>query len=152
MCHNFNRGFCRWGNACRFSHDSARNTGNNSGTNRNSSSQAVSFNWAQQQPALNGLGCQQQLLSLLQTQNALLAQCGLSSNAGLAQLGATVPSGSVLGSRPNIPLGFTSVTNMQPTQTFTPQQQALYTRTVNGSAPQSIYPVRKRYFLRHLTP
>ncbi|GKD84380.1 hybrid signal transduction histidine kinase M [Tanacetum coccineum] len=33
VCRNFGRGFCRWGDACRFLHDSSRSSGTPSNSN-----------------------------------------------------------------------------------------------------------------------
>nr|GFC28739.1 hypothetical protein [Tanacetum cinerariifolium] len=55
VCRNFGRGFCHWGDNCRFVHDSNCSTG------------------------------QQQLLQLLQAQQSLLAQYGLNTLSGQRQ-------------------------------------------------------------------
>nr|GFA54297.1 hybrid signal transduction histidine kinase M [Tanacetum cinerariifolium] len=98
FCRNFGRGFCRWGDSCRFLHDSNRGTG------------------------------QQQLLQLLQAQQSLLAQYGLNSLSGQRQpLHNSVPS-----PRSSAPPGFTSTQHQKAQHAFSPQQQALFTSTVQG--------------------
>nr|GEU44975.1 putative reverse transcriptase domain-containing protein [Tanacetum cinerariifolium] len=72
---------------------------------------------------------QQQLLQLLQAQQSLLAQYGLNSLSGQRQpLHNSVP-----GPRSSAPPGFTSTQHQQAQHAFSPQQQALFASTVQGS-------------------
>ncbi|GJV28262.1 hybrid signal transduction histidine kinase M [Tanacetum coccineum] len=109
VCRNFGRGFCRWGNNCRFIHDSSRGSNLNataSNTNpRNTGTQTSNPNSFFQNLVSSGLGTggmnlggQQQLLALLQAQNSLLAQYGLSPLMGQAQSHATFTQFGLLGS------------------------------------------------------
>ena len=94
VCRNFGRGFCRWGNNCRYLHDSHRGGNHNptvsTGNTRNTNNQ-VSNNTRANITSNSGLGIsglslngQQQLISLQHAQNALLAQFGLTSQLGQA--------------------------------------------------------------------
>ncbi|GJX49866.1 hybrid signal transduction histidine kinase M [Tanacetum coccineum] len=120
-CRNFGRGFCRWGDACRFLHDSSRSSGtprnsNNSTTHRTTQG-TLPMHVGSQSGGLN-VSQQQQLLQLLQAQQTMLAQFGFNGLSGQ--------------SRPTAPLGFQS--GQQPAQqAFSPQQQALLSGTVQGS-------------------
>ncbi|GJT47500.1 ribonuclease H-like domain-containing protein [Tanacetum coccineum] len=120
VCRNFGRGFCRWGDACRFLHDSFRSSGtphnsNNSTTHRTTQG-TLPMHVGSQSGGLN-VSQQQQLLQLLQAQQTMLAQFGFNGLSGQ--------------SRPTIPPGF-----QQPAQqAFSPQQQALLSGTVQGSTP-----------------
>ncbi|GJR54405.1 hybrid signal transduction histidine kinase M [Tanacetum coccineum] len=75
ICRNFGRGYCRWGTNCRFIHASPKGTNNP----RPNSSQHNTRSM-QQGPGHTGLNSasQQHLLSLIQAQQNLLAQYGLS--------------------------------------------------------------------------
>ncbi|GJV08481.1 ribonuclease H-like domain-containing protein, partial [Tanacetum coccineum] len=123
VCRNFGRGFCRWGNACRFLHDSSRSSGtprnsNNSITHRTTQG-TLPMHAGSQSGGLN-VSQQQQLLQLLQAQQTMLAQFGFNGLSGQ--------------SRPTAPPGFQS--GQQPAQqAFSPQQQALLSGTVQGSTP-----------------
>nr|GEU91511.1 hypothetical protein [Tanacetum cinerariifolium] len=106
-----------------------RNTHNRDNRKPNTSTEGVHF-------MQNGMGsgglnvtCQQQLLQLLQAQQSLLAQYGLNSLSGQRQpLYNSVPS-----PRSSAPPGFTSTQHQQAQHAFSPQQQALFTFTVQGS-------------------
>ncbi|GJU57166.1 hybrid signal transduction histidine kinase M [Tanacetum coccineum] len=81
VCRNFGRGVYRWGATCRYIHDSSRSartrsnsSQNNTRTNTSNMHIGISFG----NRGLD-LAAQQQLLSLLQAQNTLLAQYGLST-------------------------------------------------------------------------
>ncbi|GJZ96554.1 ribonuclease H-like domain-containing protein [Tanacetum coccineum] len=121
VCRNFGRGFCRWGDACRFLHDSSRSSGtprnsNNSTTHRTTQG-TLPMHAGSQSGGLN-VSQQQQLLQLLQAQQTMLAQFGFNGLSGQ--------------SRPTAPPGFQS--GQQPAQqAFSPQQQALLSGTVQGS-------------------
>ncbi|GKC08864.1 ribonuclease H-like domain-containing protein [Tanacetum coccineum] len=123
VCRNFGRGFCRWGDACRFLHDSSRSSGtprnsNNSTTHRTTQG-TLPMHAGSQSGGLN-VSQQQQLLQLLQAQQTMLAQFGFNGLSGQ--------------SRPTAPPGFQS--GQQPAQqAFSPQQQALLSGTVQGSTP-----------------
>ncbi|GJW27198.1 ribonuclease H-like domain-containing protein [Tanacetum coccineum] len=76
VCRNFRRGFCRWGDACRFLHDSSRSSGtprnsNNSTTHRTTQG-TLPMHAGSQSGGLN-VSQQQQLLQLLQAQQTMLA-------------------------------------------------------------------------------
>nr|GEW79480.1 hypothetical protein [Tanacetum cinerariifolium] len=76
VCRNFGHGFCRWGDNCRFVHDSNYSTGNTR-TTSNSSQNIRTNQWGQGVRFMeNGVGSgglnvigQQQLLELLQANN-----------------------------------------------------------------------------------
>nr|GEU50304.1 ribonuclease H-like domain-containing protein [Tanacetum cinerariifolium] len=136
VCRNFGRGLCRWGDSCRFVHDSNRGTGNTR-TIFNSSQNILTNQWGQGVRFMqNGVGSgglnvtgQQQLLQLLQAQQSLLAQYGLNSLSGQRQpLHNSVP-----GPRSSAPPGFTLTQHQQAQHAFSPQQQALFASTVQGS-------------------
>ncbi|GKC70112.1 hybrid signal transduction histidine kinase M [Tanacetum coccineum] len=99
ICRNFGRGYCRWGTNCRFIHASPKGTNNP----RPNSSQHNTRSM-QQGPGHTGLNSasQQHLLSLIQAQQNLLAQYGLSISQGQQP----VQHNNTMGLRPNAPPGF----------------------------------------------
>nr|GEX84066.1 hypothetical protein [Tanacetum cinerariifolium] len=133
VCRNFGRGFCHWGDSCRFVHDSNHGTGNTR-TPSNLSQNIRTNQWGQGVRFMqNGVGCgglnvtgQQQLLQLIQAQQSLLAQYGLNSLSGQRQ----PLYNSVQGPRSSAPPGFTSTQHQQAQHAFSPQQQALFASTV----------------------
>ncbi|GJS53251.1 hybrid signal transduction histidine kinase M [Tanacetum coccineum] len=99
ICRNFGRGYCRWGTNCRFIHASPKGTNNP----RPNSSQHNTRSM-QQGPGHTGLNSasQQHLLSLIQAQQNLLAQYGLSISQGQQP----VQHNNTMGLRPNAPPRF----------------------------------------------
>ncbi|GKD12188.1 ribonuclease H-like domain-containing protein [Tanacetum coccineum] len=81
VCRNFGRGVCRWGATCRYIHDSSRSAGTRSNSSQNNTRTNTSNMHTRIGFGNRGLdlAAQQQLLSLLQAQNTLLAQYGLST-------------------------------------------------------------------------
>ncbi|GJU44111.1 ribonuclease H-like domain-containing protein [Tanacetum coccineum] len=79
VCYNFRHGFCRWGDACRFLHDSSRSSGNprnsNNSTTHRTTQGTLPMHAGSQSDGLN-VSQQQQLLQLLQAQQTMLAQFG----------------------------------------------------------------------------
>ncbi|GJR18759.1 ribonuclease H-like domain-containing protein [Tanacetum coccineum] len=124
VCHNFKRGFCRWGASCKFIHGpsrytGSRNTGQSSGMRNSIVNNSMYAGLGHTGTELAG---HQQLLNLLQAQNSLLAQYGISNLAGSRQSGYN----SLMGPRPTTP-------QQAAHYPFTLQQQALFTNTVQGS-------------------
>ncbi|GJT16214.1 putative reverse transcriptase domain-containing protein [Tanacetum coccineum] len=119
ICRNFGRGYCRWGTNCHFIHASPKGTNNP----RPNSSQHNTRSM-QQGPGHTGLNSasQQHLLSLIQAQQNLLAQYGLSISQGQQP----VQHNNTMGLRPNAPPGFQQTQPHQPTFGFNGHQQALY--------------------------
>ncbi|GKB69961.1 ribonuclease H-like domain-containing protein [Tanacetum coccineum] len=132
VCRNFGRGVCRWGATCRYIHDSSRSAGtrsnssqNNTRTNTSNMHTGIGFG----NKGLD-LAAQQQLLSLLQAQNTLLAQYGLSTI-----------------SIPRTPIGFNNsgqcIVPAQPsaqqlmTHGLTPNQHALFTNAAQNTGNTS---------------
>ncbi|PWA83798.1 syntaxin-71 [Artemisia annua] len=153
VCRNFGRGYCRWGDTCRFIHDASRatNTQTPPGNPRQHNGHHVNHTPGSQPLVPSGLASaalnfqnQQQLLALLQAQNTLLAQCGILAPSAQHQF---LPASS-LGSRPMVPPGFQSVQH-QPTNGFSPQQQALYSSTVQPSTPKSMPPGQETRNILH---
>ncbi|GJR24575.1 hybrid signal transduction histidine kinase M [Tanacetum coccineum] len=131
VCRNFGRGFCRWGASCKFIHGpsrytGSRNTGQSSGMRNSIVNNSMYAGLGHTGTELAG---HQQLLNLLQAQNSLLAQYGISNLAGSRQSGYN----SLMGPRPTIPTGLQSTPQQAAHYPFTPQQQALFTNTVQGS-------------------
>ncbi|GJR93546.1 ribonuclease H-like domain-containing protein [Tanacetum coccineum] len=131
VCHNFGHGFCRWGASCKFIHGpirytGSRNTGQSSGMRNSIVNNSMYAGLSHTGTELAG---HQQLLNLLQAQNSLLAQYGISNLVGLRQSGYN----SLMGPRPTIPTGLQSTPQQAAHYPFTPQQQALFTNTVQGS-------------------
>ncbi|GJR95985.1 ribonuclease H-like domain-containing protein [Tanacetum coccineum] len=132
VCRNFGRGVCRLRVHCRYIHDSSRSAG----TRSNSSQNNTRTNTSNMHTGIGfgnrglDLAAQQQLLSLLQAQNTLLAQYGLSTI-----------------SIPRTPIGFNNsgqrIVPAQPsaqqlmTHGLTPNQQALFTNAVQNTGNTS---------------
>ncbi|PWA59334.1 substrate carrier protein [Artemisia annua] len=141
VCRNSSRGFCRWGAECRFIHDSSRGN-NNTGSNGNVRSNGNTGNHnTGSRGTTSGIDNQNNLLALLQAQQLLLAQCGLSNSLGHVRLYNSQPQQSILGPRP-IPPGFGLSSGQQPMQyhSTTPQltpQQAFLAQSVHGSGMHS---------------
>ncbi|GJU20490.1 ribonuclease H-like domain-containing protein, partial [Tanacetum coccineum] len=119
ICRNFGSGYCHWGTNCRFIHASPKGTNNP----RPNSSQHNTRSM-QQGPGHTGLNSasQQHLLSLIQAQQNLLAQYGLS----ILQGEQPVQHNNTMGLRSNAPPGFQQTQPHQPTFGFNGHQQALY--------------------------
>ncbi|GJR85415.1 putative reverse transcriptase domain-containing protein [Tanacetum coccineum] len=130
ICRNFGRGYCRWGTNCRFIHASPKGTNNP----RPNSSQHNTRSM-QQGPGHTGLNSasQQHLLSLIQAQQNLLAQYGLSISQGQQP----VQHNNTMGLRPNAPPGFQQTQPHQPTFGFNGHQQALYSAAVQNQSASS---------------
>ncbi|GKD53498.1 ribonuclease H-like domain-containing protein [Tanacetum coccineum] len=130
ICRNFGRGYCRWGTNCRFIHASPKGTNNP----RPNSSQHNTRSM-QQGPGHTGLNSasQQHLLSLIQAQQNLLAQYGLSISQGQQP----VQHNNIMGLRPNAPPGFQQTQPHQPTFGFNGHQQALYSAAVQNQSASS---------------
>ncbi|GJX29603.1 ribonuclease H-like domain-containing protein [Tanacetum coccineum] len=130
ICRNFGRGYCRWGTNCRFIHASPKGTNNP----RPNSSQHNTRSM-QQGPGHIGLNSasQQHLLSLIQAQQNLLAQYGLSISQGQQP----VQHNNTMGLRPNAPPGFQQTQPHQPTFGFNGHQQALYSAAVQNQSASS---------------
>ncbi|GKB34490.1 ribonuclease H-like domain-containing protein [Tanacetum coccineum] len=119
ICRNFSRGYCRWGTNCRFIHASPKGTNNPCPNSSQHNTRSM-----QQGPGHTGLNSasQQHLLSLIQAQQNLLAQYGLSISQGQQP----VQHNNTMGLRPNAPPGFQQTQPHQPTFGFNGHQQALY--------------------------
>ncbi|GJV71168.1 hybrid signal transduction histidine kinase M [Tanacetum coccineum] len=130
---NFGRCVCRWGATCRYIHDSSRSAGTRSNSSQNNTRTNISNMHTGIGFGNRGLdlAAQQQLLSLLQAQNTLLAQYGLS----------TISS-------PRTPIGFNNsgqrIVPAQPsaqqqlmTHGLTSNQQALFTNVVQNTGNTS---------------
>nr|GEX25915.1 ribonuclease H-like domain-containing protein [Tanacetum cinerariifolium] len=105
VCRNFGRGFCRWGDSCRFVHDSNRDTCNTR-TPSNSSQNIRTNQWGQGVRSMkNGVG-----------------SGGLNVHAS-----NSCP-------RSSAPPGFTSTQHQQAQHAFSLRQQALNTMTLQEPA------------------
>ncbi|GKD75671.1 ribonuclease H-like domain-containing protein [Tanacetum coccineum] len=143
VCRNYGRGFCRWGQECRYIHDSSRGnqrpTTSSGNTRMNQNSMHTGGN--------RGLdmASQQQLLSILQAQTTLLAQFGLNPSNTRTVNNFRPSNNGILGSRPGNNSGLPQAQH-QGNFGLTPQQQQAFLANIgqvtnsNPSGQETLLP------------
>ncbi|GKC12192.1 ribonuclease H-like domain-containing protein [Tanacetum coccineum] len=143
VCRNYGRGFCRWGQECRYIHDSSRGnqrpTTSSGNTRMNQNSMHTGGN--------RGLdmASQQQLLSILQAQTTLLAQFGLNPSNTRTVNNFRPSNNGILGSRPGNNYGLPQAQH-QGNFGLTPQQQQAFLANIgqvtnsNPSGQETLLP------------
>ncbi|GJS01286.1 hybrid signal transduction histidine kinase M [Tanacetum coccineum] len=132
VCRNFGRGFCRWGDACRFLHDSSRSSGtprnSNNSTTHTHTQGTLPMHAGSQSGRLN-VSQQQQLLQLLQEAQQTMLGPNLVSK--------WLNSGQ---SRPQLPPGLPFWSTDDPNKPQTHKHQLFLSGTVQGSTLAMVKP------------